>query len=52
MLPDDVREEDVVKVMGHQAAVWSVGNRSFVLVAREPRAVVDSLASYVHASMR
>jgi anti-sigma factor RsiW len=52
MLPDDVREDEVVKVMGHQAAVWSVGNRTFVLLAREPRADVERMASFVHASLR
>jgi anti-sigma factor RsiW len=52
MLPDDVRKQEVVKVIGHQAAVWSVGNRTFVLLAREPRADVERLAGFVHASMR
>jgi anti-sigma factor RsiW len=52
MLPDDVRKQEVVKVIGHQAAVWSVGNRTFVLLAREPRADVERLATFVHASMR
>jgi anti-sigma factor RsiW len=52
MLPDDVRKQEVVNVIGHQAAVWSVGSRTFVLLAREPRADVERLASFVHASMR
>jgi anti-sigma factor RsiW len=52
MLPDEVRKQEVVQVLGHQAAVWSVGSRTFVLLAREPRADVERLATFVHASMR
>ncbi len=38
--------------MGHEAAVWSVGKRTFVLIAREPRQDVERLASFVQASLR
>jgi hypothetical protein len=38
--------------MGHQAAIWSVGNRTFVLIAREPRAEVERMTSFVHTAFR
>jgi anti-sigma factor RsiW len=52
MLPDTVRDESVVKALGHHCAIWSEGGRTFVLVAREPRNDVNRLASLVHAGMR
>jgi hypothetical protein len=36
MIPKTSRAEAVVDVMGHEAAIWSTGGRTFVLVAREP----------------
>jgi anti-sigma factor RsiW len=36
MIPKTSRPETVVDVMGHEAAIWSTGGRTFVLVAREP----------------
>ena len=38
--------------MGHQAAIWSVGDRTFVLIAREPRDEVERMTSFVHAALR
>ena len=38
MLPRTARTEELVEVLGHEAAIWCVGDRTFVLVAREPRA--------------
>lgn len=52
MLPKGTRREEVVEVMGHQAAIWSVGERTFVLVAREPRAEVTQMTSFVQAQLR
>jgi anti-sigma factor RsiW len=52
MLPRSARTEELVEVMGHQAAIWSVGNRTFVLVAREPRAEVERMTSFVHGALR
>jgi hypothetical protein len=51
MLPNSQRSRDLVEVLGHQAAIWCVGNRTFVLVAREPRQDVERLASFVQASL-
>lgn len=52
MLPSSVRPQEIIEVMGHEAAVWSVGQRTFVLIAREPRQDVERLASFVQASLR
>jgi anti-sigma factor RsiW len=52
MLPNTERRTDVVDVMGHEAAIWPSGGRTFVLVAREPRAELERIASFVHAALR
>jgi len=52
MLPGSVRPQEVVDVMGHEAVVWSSGSRTFVLIAREPRAEVQQMASFVQASLQ
>lgn len=52
MLPMTVRRQQFVDVLGHEAAVWCVDNRTFVLIAREPRQQVQRLASFVQASLR
>jgi anti-sigma factor RsiW len=51
MLPNTARTTQLVKVLGHEAAIWCVGNRTFVLLAREPRPDVERMASFVQASM-
>jgi anti-sigma factor RsiW len=51
MLPKTARAEQLVRVLGHEAAIWCVGNRTFVLVAREPRPEVERMASFVQASL-
>lgn len=52
MLPEAVRAEDLIEVLGHEAAIWSVSGRTFVLVAKEPRPDVQRMASVVQASLR
>jgi anti-sigma factor RsiW len=52
MLPKTARPDEVVEVMGHEAAIWSLGDRTFVLIAREPRAEVERMASFVQAGLR
>jgi anti-sigma factor RsiW len=52
MLPKTARAQQLVEVLGHEAAIWCVGNRTFVLVAREPRREVERMASFVQASLR
>jgi len=52
MLPHVARTETLTSVLGHQCAVWSSGNRTFVLIAREPRDDVARMASFVQRTMR
>jgi anti-sigma factor RsiW len=51
MLPKTARAQQLVKVLGHEAAIWCVGSRTFVLIAREPRDDVERMASFVQASL-
>ena len=52
MLPNATRSRELVEVLGHQAAIWCVGDRTFVLISREPRREVEQMASFVQASLR
>ena len=51
MLPNTERTQELVEVLGHEAAIWCVNNRTFVLVSREPKADVQRLASFVQSSL-
>ena len=52
MLPKTTRSDELVRVLGHEAAIWSVGDRTFVLIARETRAEVEHMAAFIQASLR
>jgi anti-sigma factor RsiW len=52
MLPNAARKEELIEVLGHEAKIWCVGGRTFVLIAREPRREVERMASFVQASLR
>jgi anti-sigma factor RsiW len=52
MLPKKRREEELLNVMGHEAAIWSDNDRTFVVIAREPRTEVERIAEFVHMSLR
>ena len=52
MLPKTTRPEEIIEVMGHEAAIWSAGDRTFVLIAREPPAEVARMVSFVQAGLR
>jgi len=52
MLPGSARGEDRLHVLGHQASVWSVGDRTFVLITQEPAEEVERMTAFVHASLR
>lgn len=47
MLPDRTLPTRKLKVMGHEAVIWSVDGRSYLLVAREPRVELERVAAYV-----
>jgi hypothetical protein len=51
MLPKTARTQQLVDVLGHEAAIWCVGNRTFVLIARESRQQVEQLATFVRAEL-
>jgi len=51
MLPHTSRTAELVDVFGHEAAIWCANNRTFVLIAREPRADVERLASFVQTTL-
>jgi anti-sigma factor RsiW len=52
MLPRTARTDELVEVLGHEAAIWCDGNRTFVLVSDEPRRDVERMATFVQASLR
>jgi len=52
MLPDTAHTEQLVEVLGHEAKIWCVGNRTFVLVARQTKPEVERLASFVQAGLQ
>lgn len=52
MLPRESRVQEMVEVLGHKAAIWCDGDRTFVLLAREPKEDVQRLAAVVKAALR
>lgn len=52
MLPRTTRREELVETMGHEAAIWSVDGRTFVLVARESRDDLQRLAAVMRGTVR
>jgi anti-sigma factor RsiW len=52
MLPKTTRSDELVRVLGHEAAIWSVGDRTFVLIARETQTEVAHMAAFIQASLR
>jgi len=51
MLPKSARAAQLVEVLGHEAKIWCAGDRTMVLIAREPRRDVERLAEFVQASL-
>ena len=47
MLPNVTRKDEVLDTLGHGAAVWSVGSRTFVLIGREPKVDFERMARFV-----
>jgi anti-sigma factor RsiW len=52
MLPGRVRSEELVEALGHEAAIWPSGDRTFVLVTRGSRDEVERLASFAKAALK
>jgi anti-sigma factor RsiW len=51
MLPGAARQDQVVDAFGHSAAIWSAEDRTFVLIAREPREGFDRMARFVRTGL-
>jgi anti-sigma factor RsiW len=52
MLPKRVRPDELLEVFGHEAAIWSSGDRTFVLITRASRAEAQRMASLVKAALQ
>ena len=52
MLPQSMRAEELVEVLGHEAAIWSSGDRTFVLITRGSRDDVQKMATIVKAALQ
>jgi anti-sigma factor RsiW len=52
MLPKSVRAEELVEVLGHEVAIWSSGDRTFVLITRGSRNEVARMASFVKGALQ
>jgi anti-sigma factor RsiW len=51
MLPKTMRAQEFIEVLGKEAAIWCANNRTFVVVAGEPRRNVEQIASFMQASL-
>ena len=52
MLPKSVRPDEVLEVLGHEVAIWSSGDRTFVLITRGSRDEVARMASFVKGALQ
>lgn len=50
MLPRTAHTEGIVEAFGHECAIWSGGDRTFVLVSNESKPDVERLAAAVHTA--
>ncbi len=52
MLPRESRPDELVKILGHQARIWSAGDRTFVLVAKESAPEMERMTALVRTVLR
>ena len=52
MLPRSHRPEEHLGLLGHQAAIWSTDDRTFVVIARKSREELEQIASFIHDRLR
>ena len=52
MLPRSHRPEEHLGLLGHQAAIWSTGDRTFVVIARKSREELGRIAAFIHDQLR
>jgi anti-sigma factor RsiW len=47
VVPDRTTAARAVEVLGHEAVIWSRGDRSYVIVSSRPRPEIERLAAYL-----
>ena len=52
MLPRSHRAEEHLGLLGHHAAIWSTGDRTFVVIARKSREELERIAAFIHDRLR
>jgi anti-sigma factor RsiW len=52
MLPKSTRPEGLVEILGHEVAIWSSGDRTFVLITRGSRDELVRMASLVKGALQ
>lgn len=52
MLPRSHRAEEHLGLLGHHAAIWSTGDRTFVVIARKSREELERIAAFIHDQLR
>jgi anti-sigma factor (TIGR02949 family) len=52
MLPRSHRAEEHLGLLGHHAAIWSTGDRTFVVIARKSREELERIATFIHDRLR
>jgi len=52
MLPKSTRPEELVEIFGHEVAIWSSDDRTFVLITRGARKEAAAMASFVKAALQ
>jgi len=52
MLPKSVRPDELVEILGHEVAIWSVSDRTFVLITRGSKDEVVRMASFVKGALQ
>jgi anti-sigma factor RsiW len=52
MLPRKRRPDERLGMLGHQAAIWSSGDRTFVVVARKSREELERIATFIRGQLR
>jgi anti-sigma factor RsiW len=52
MLPRQSRQDQIIEVFGHRCRIWSEGDRTFVLVARDSAPEMEQMAALVRTTIR
>jgi anti-sigma factor RsiW len=52
MLPRSHRREEHLGLLGHQAAIWTAGDRTFVVIARKSQEELERIAGFIHDRLR